>query len=116
MNSVLHALRQRRLLLGLVLFIGLAARGAFAASAPNVETQPQSQSVLVNSNATLSVIANGTAPLAYRWFLNRTNALTNSATISGATTSILTVKAAVGVAPSPGVAIVLGPYSAVVSN
>ena len=42
---------------------------------PSIITQPQSQTNLIGSNTTLSVIASGTAPLDYRWFFNTTNQL-----------------------------------------
>lgn len=47
-------------------------------SAPMITTQPQSQTVMQNSNATFTVAASGTAPLDYQWRFNGTN-------ISGAT-------------------------------
>ncbi|MFO1499894.1 MAG: immunoglobulin domain-containing protein [Verrucomicrobiota bacterium] len=39
---------------------------------PVIGTQPQSQSVIPGSSATMVVIAAGTAPLAYQWFMNGT--------------------------------------------
>src|ERR1019366_10530710 len=49
---------------------------------PTVTTQPQSQAVVKNQDAAFSVVADGTAPMAYQWNLNGTN-------IAGATNSIL---------------------------
>src|SRR5579859_1465763 len=80
---------------------------ASAASEPSITTQPQSQSVLLGSNATFSVVATGTAPLSYQWSLNQTN-LVNSTHISGATASTLTV--------SNLVLADAGSYQVVVSN
>ena len=37
---------------------------------PAIITQPQSQTVLRNQNATFSVVASGTGPLSYQWFFN----------------------------------------------
>ncbi len=35
---------------------------------PTITTQPQSQSIVENDQATLSVVATGTAPLSYQWY------------------------------------------------
>lgn len=43
---------------------------------PGILAQPAGQSVCLNSNFTVSVVANGTGPLAYEWFKD-TNALTS---------------------------------------
>ena len=51
-----------------------------AASAPTITTQPTAQAVTAGQSATFRVAANGTAPLAYQWYLNGTAAGTNSAT------------------------------------
>jgi probable HAF family extracellular repeat protein len=46
---------------------------------PSIGTPPASQSVLVGSNATFSVIAAGTSPLAYQWrFASNLNGQTNT--------------------------------------
>jgi hypothetical protein len=58
-----------------------------AAVAPSITTQPQSQSVLVGGTATFTVVASGTAPLAYQWSKN-------GAAISGATSASYTTPAA----------------------
>ena len=47
-------------------------------AAPAITTQPSNQSVTTGQTATFSVVASGTAPLAYQWRKNTTN-------ISGAT-------------------------------
>jgi glucose/arabinose dehydrogenase len=57
---------------------------AVAPSTPQITVPPQSQSVIVGSNATFTVTATGTAPLAYQWQRAGTN-------LSGATTNILTL-------------------------
>ncbi len=62
----------------------------FGAVSPSITTQPQNKTVATGTNATFSVVATGQSPLAYRWSLNGTN-LTNSAHISGATATTLTV-------------------------
>src|SRR5439155_1037241 len=53
--------------------------------APNITNQPATQGVLVGSNATFTVLAGGTAPLAYQWRFNTNNIL------SGATSASLTI-------------------------
>ncbi|MGA2747698.1 MAG: immunoglobulin domain-containing protein [Verrucomicrobiota bacterium] len=55
-----------------------------------VVQNPQSQSVLVGSNITLSVAATGQGPLEYQWFING-QLLTNSSRISGATNADLLI-------------------------
>ena len=51
---------------------------------PAILTQPQSQSVIQGNDAPLSVVADGTAPLAYQWWLN-------AASLPDATNSSYTV-------------------------
>ena len=58
-----------------------------APQAPKITTQPTSQSVSVGETATFSVIATGTAPLAYQWQRSGT-------AITGATASSYTTPAA----------------------
>ena len=55
--------------------------------APVISTQPISQSIYSGSVLNLSVVATGTGPLSYQWFLN-------NLAISGATTSSYTVASA----------------------
>jgi hypothetical protein len=69
-----------------------------AAVAPTITTQPQSQSVTVGATATFSVVATGTAPLAYQWSKNGTAingatsaSYTTPATVSGDSGSTFTV-------------------------
>lgn len=50
---------------------------------PSITTQPQSQVVAMGSNATFSVVATGTAPLAYQWRFYGTN-------LAGATNAFFT--------------------------
>jgi ribosomal protein L19 len=57
---------------------------------PVVITQPQSQNVVVGSNATFTVLAGGTPPLSYRW-LRGGLPLSDGGNISGATNSTLTL-------------------------
>src|SRR5206468_1310107 len=52
--------------------------------APFIITQPANRTVVVGSNATFSVTAGGTPPLAYQWNFNGTN-------IAGATNASLTL-------------------------
>src|SRR5207302_6117091 len=37
---------------------------------PGIITQPQNQTVVRNQNASFTVVASGTGPLSYQWFLN----------------------------------------------
>jgi hypothetical protein len=82
-------------------------RISHAALAPTITTQPTNRAVLLSSNAIFSVTASGQSPLRYRWSFNGTN-LTNSAHISGATNTTLTI--------SNVVAGDAGNYQVVVSN
>src|SRR6185437_13740772 len=68
---------------------------------PSITTQPSSQTVNQGQNATFSVVAAGTAPLAYQWTFNAAN-------ISGATASSYTV-----VSAQPANA---GNYAVVITN
>ena len=68
---------------------------------PVISTQPQSLSVTVSNDATFSVTAAGTAPLAYRWFFN-TNTL-----IGGNSNSFARINAQIGDA---------GTYSVIITN
>jgi parallel beta-helix repeat protein len=68
----------------------LIPSNAAAASAPGIITQPQSQSLVLGSNAVFTVAASGQTPLFYQWSLNGTN-LANNAHISGATNATVTV-------------------------
>ncbi len=70
-------------------------------TAPFITTQPQSQTVSQNSNATFTVVANGAAPLFYQWQFYSTN-------LPGATDSSYT-----RFSSQPADA---GPYSVTVSN
>jgi alpha-tubulin suppressor-like RCC1 family protein len=92
---------------------------ASAARVPSITTQPQSQSVLNNSNATLSVVSSGQTPLFYQWYLNDTNRLTNSPFVSGATNSVLNLSIIAPwepIASSNTPALFEGPFKVVVSN
>ena len=74
---------------------------------PQIQTQPQSQTVVGGGSLTLQVGAIGTTPLAYQWRLNSTN-LSDGARISGATTNTLVI--------TPIVRTDAGDYSVIVSN
>ncbi|MBI5385139.1 MAG: immunoglobulin domain-containing protein [Verrucomicrobia bacterium] len=45
------------------------------AAPPSVVQSPTNQSVVVSSNVTLSVLAEGSGPLSHQWFFNQTNLL-----------------------------------------
>ncbi len=60
--------------------------GGTQADPPVIATQPAAQSVNVGQTATFSVVASGTAPLAYQWQKNQAN-------ISGATSASYTTPA-----------------------
>ena len=57
-----------------------------SAGAPTITTQPANQAVTAGQTATFTVVATGTAPLAYQW--NK-----NGATITGATSATYTTPA-----------------------
>ncbi len=59
-------------------------------TAPNVTTDPTSQTVNAGVNVQFSVVATGTAPLSYQWRRNGSN-LSNGGNISGATNATLTI-------------------------
>lgn len=61
--------------------------------APGISVQPPNQVGIEGSNVTLTVVATGTSPLAYRWRFNGTN-LSNDGRISGVTTAALTLAGA----------------------
>ncbi len=62
-----------------------------APSAPTITTQPQGQTIASGATATMSVIATGTAPLSYQWFIGTSG--TTTAPIAGATASSYTTPA-----------------------
>lgn len=59
-----------------------------APTAPTITTQPVSQTVTAGQTATFSVVATGTAPLAYQWQKNGTNI--SAATAASYTTPVTT--------------------------
>src|SRR5205814_179259 len=61
------------------------------ATAPAITTQPASQTITSGQTATLSVVATGTAPLTYQWYIGPSG--TTTAPISGATGSSYTTPA-----------------------
>lgn len=66
--------------------LNLAFTGSLG-TAPTISTQPASQTVNSGASASFSVVAAGTAPLAYQWHFNNT-------AIAGATSSSHTVSSA----------------------
>ena len=82
-------------------------RVARLSTPPVVTSQPQSQTAAVGTNISFTVMATGTAPLAYQWRFNGTN-LANTARISGAKTNLLSIS---GVLMSDA-----GNYSVAISN
>ncbi len=62
-------------------------KGTTTVTAPSIVTQPANQTVNAGQTATFSVVANGTAPLAYQWYRG-------TAQISGATSASYTTAAA----------------------
>jgi hypothetical protein len=75
-----------------------------AATAPTMSQQPASVSVTAGQPANFSVLATGTAPLTYQWFMNGMAAGTNSSTfsISQTTTAQTGAKIYVKVSNSAG--------------
>lgn len=59
---------------------------------PSISVPPQNTTVIVTSNAVLSVTASGSEPLSYRWQRSGTN-LSDGGRISGATNALLTIAA-----------------------
>jgi formylglycine-generating enzyme required for sulfatase activity len=57
---------------------------------PAITSQPVSRTNTVGTTATFTVVATGAAPLAYQWRFNGTNLL-NGGTLSGVTTTNLTI-------------------------
>jgi len=57
---------------------------AAPATAPSITTQPSSATVTAGGSASFSVVASGTAPLSYQWYLG-------SAAISGATSATYSI-------------------------
>jgi uncharacterized repeat protein (TIGR03803 family) len=76
-------------------------------SVPQITSQPASQTVLAGATTTLSVEADGAAPLSFQWQENGTN-LVDDSSISGSATASLTLSSAT---PADS-----GAYSVLVSN
>jgi pectate lyase len=57
---------------------------------PSINTQPADQNVFVNQNASFSVAASGSSPLAYQWFYNSDTALTGATNSSLLLTNVST--------------------------
>lgn len=58
---------------------------------PAISTQPQSATITSGSTKTLTVAANGTAPLTYQWYIGASGTTTNP--VSGATSATFTTPA-----------------------
>ena len=70
--------------------ITITITGAGAPTAPTITTQPLGTNVLAGRSATFTVVAGGSAPLAYFWLKNGA-ALPNGGNVSGANTAALTL-------------------------
>lgn len=57
------------------LFTAGSAGKCFTGTAPAITQQPTNTSAVAGNGASFSAVASGTAPLAYQWFRNGTNAL-----------------------------------------
>ena len=87
--------------------ITITISGSVAPTAPAITGQPAPANVIAGKNATFTVTASGTAPLAYYWAKNGTP-LANAGNVSGANTATLTLT---GVTAADA-----GNYSVLVSN
>jgi DNA/RNA endonuclease G (NUC1) len=72
-------------------FRGVAFAPEGAVVAPSITTQPANVTINTGSSTTLSVIAGGTAPLSYQWYIGSSGDTTNP--INGATTAGFTTPA-----------------------
>lgn len=61
------------------------------AVAPAITTHPQSQSILSGQTATMNVVATGTAPLSYQWYIGTSG--TTTTPVGGATSTSYTTPA-----------------------
>ncbi len=68
----------------------LLVNASSTTTAPTLTTQPTSQSVTVGGSVTFTAAASGTPAPTFQWYKNGT-ALSNSSTISGATTATLSI-------------------------
>lgn len=68
----------------------LVVTDAFAAVQPTITASPFSQTVYAGAGVSFAGTATGTQPVSYFWQLNG-NPLTNSATVSGAYSNVLTI-------------------------
>src|SRR5277367_6641206 len=57
-------------------------------TAPTITQQPASQTVIAGQSATFSVMATGTAPLAYQWYVNSAATGTNSSSLTIAAAAV----------------------------
>ena len=65
--------------------------GVGTSTAPTITTQPASQNINYGQTATLTVLATGTPPLSYQWYLGASGDTTNP--VAGATNSSFTTPA-----------------------
>lgn len=75
---------------------------AYAATAPFIVTQPESQTVSPGNSAAFTVVASGTAPLACQWYFNTNTPLANATNATLILASVQTTNA--------------GVYTAIVTN
>ena len=80
------------------------------ATPPSVSEDPQDQTVLAGQDATLHVLAAGTAPLAYQWYFNTNTSLQD------ATNAILTIANAQTTNAGMYSVVVTNPYGSVTSG
>jgi hypothetical protein len=74
---------------------------------PSITQQPVNQSIVTGSNATFSVVANGTATLTYQWTKNNTN-LSDGGNTIGSSSNLLAL--------NPITTNDTGPYTVIVTN
>ena len=51
---------------------------AYAATAPTIVADPQSQTYTAGQSATFTVVAGGSAPLSYQWYFNTNTPIANA--------------------------------------
>ena len=89
LRTVATALLDAVLAIGLTSCGGASGGSSTSPAAPSIVTQPANQTVLVGQTATFTVVASGSAPLAYQWQLG-TSAIAG-ATAAAYTTPVTTL-------------------------